>query len=137
MQARGGGSIIALGSTYGFYTQRYIADYKAAKAALYGLVLSAAHEWGPFGIRANLLETAADTEEFRAFRSCREHEVATRLALLPLRRMGDIERDIGGAALFLASDDSRYLTGEVVHADGGEHLSVPVFEPETTLAFAS
>lgn len=135
MRAVGGGSIIILGSTFGHYTQRFIAEYKASKAALLGLAISAAHEWGPWGIRVNILETAADTQDFRAFSAGREQEIADRLALLPMRRRGDIERDIAGAALFLASDDSRYLTGEVIHADGGEHLSSPVFEPESSRSF--
>lgn len=135
MRAGGGGSIIALGSTYGHFTQRYIADYIAAKEALKALVRSAAQEWGPFNIRVNLLEAAAETEEFRSFRARRGAEATeAKLALLPMPHRGDVERDIGGAALFLASDDSRYLTGEVIHADGGEHLATPVFEPDLALA---
>ncbi|MDR7157267.1 3-oxoacyl-[acyl-carrier protein] reductase [Sphingobium xenophagum] len=130
MRAGGGGSIIALGSTYGQSTQPYIADYLAAKAALKSLVFSAAQEWGPFNIRANLLTAAADTEEFRKYRERRgASEIDAGLEQLPMPYRGDVVRDIGGAALFLASDDSRYLTGEVIHADGGEHLATPLFEP--------
>jgi NAD(P)-dependent dehydrogenase (short-subunit alcohol dehydrogenase family) len=41
----------------------------------------------------------------------------------PMGRMGDPERDIGGVALFLASDDSAYVTGNTVFADGGSHIN--------------
>ena len=129
MRQGGGGSIIALGSTYGHFTQRFIADYKAAKEAVKGLVLSAAQEWGPYNIRVNILEAALDSTEFQNYKAGHKARVDDAIAIVPMRRMGDPVRDIGGAAVFLASDDSRYLTGEIVHADGGEHLSAPVFEP--------
>jgi NAD(P)-dependent dehydrogenase (short-subunit alcohol dehydrogenase family) len=128
MRARGG-AIIALGSTRGHHAQRYIADYRAMSESIRALVVSAAQEWGPYGIRVNLLETAADTPEFRRYRADHVNAVDAAVAQLPLRRMGDPVQDIGGAALFLASDDSRYLTGEVIHADGGEHLCAPAIEP--------
>ena len=133
MCASGGGSIIALGSTCGHHTHRFIADYKAAKEALKALVFSAAHEWAPFNIRANMLEAAADTDAFRHLEAIQGEAIAAQLAMLPMRRMGDVVHDIGGAALFLASDDARYLTGEVIHADGGEHLSSPVVDPDPAL----
>jgi len=41
----------------------------------------------------------------------------------PMGRMGDPERDIGGVALFLASEDSRYVTGNTIFADGGSHIN--------------
>jgi NAD(P)-dependent dehydrogenase (short-subunit alcohol dehydrogenase family) len=41
----------------------------------------------------------------------------------PMGRMGDPERDIGGVALFLASDDSAYVTGNTLFADGGSHIN--------------
>jgi NAD(P)-dependent dehydrogenase (short-subunit alcohol dehydrogenase family) len=129
MRQGGGGSIIALGSTYGHFAQRFIADYKAAKEAVRGLMLSAAHEWGPYNIRVNLLNVAIDTIEFQTYRSAHGAAVEETLACQPMRRMGDPVQDAGGAALFLASDDSRYLTGECLYADGGEHLSAPVFDP--------
>ncbi|GAA0332900.1 SDR family NAD(P)-dependent oxidoreductase [Sphingomonas oligophenolica] len=135
MRQAGGGSIIALGTTYGHFTQPYIADYIAAKEAIKAMVRSAAQEWGPFNIRVNLLEAAADTKEFQLYRTRRgAEEIDAALAMVPIPYRGDVVRDIGGAALFLASDDSRYITGEIIRADGGEHLATPVFEPDLTLA---
>ena len=42
---------------------------------------------------------------------------------MPMRRMGDSEADIGPVAVFLASDESRYVTGNTIHADGGGHVN--------------
>ena len=55
-----------------------------------------------------------DTREFQNYRAGHEAIVDDTIAILPMRRMGDPVRDIGGAAVFLASDDSQYLTGEIV-----------------------
>jgi NAD(P)-dependent dehydrogenase (short-subunit alcohol dehydrogenase family) len=44
------------------------------------------------------------------------------MASRPLGRLGDPEQDIAPVAVFLASDDARFVTGEIVHADGGAHL---------------
>lgn len=130
MRDAGRGSIIALGSTHGRYTQPGMADYLAAKEALKAIVRGAAQEWGPFNIRVNLLEAAAETEAFQAYRARRGAAVVdAALAGIPIPRRGDPVKDIGGAALFLASDDSRYLTGEIIRADGGEHLAAPVWQP--------
>lgn len=130
MRDAGRGSIIALGSTHGRYTQPGIADYLAAKEALKAIVRGAAQEWGPCNIRVNLLEAAAETEAFQAYRARRGAAVVdAALAGIPIPRRGDPVKDIGGAALFLASDDSRYLTGEIIRADGGEHLAAPVWHP--------
>ncbi|MCB1696074.1 MAG: SDR family oxidoreductase, partial [Halioglobus sp.] len=47
----------------------------------------------------------------------------------PMGRMGDPERDIGGVAAFLASEDARYLTGNTLFADGGSHINGVSWEP--------
>lgn len=134
MRDGGGGSIVVMGSRFGQFTQPYIADYLAAKEATRSLVLSAAQEWGPHNIRVNLLTAAADTDEFEAYRIRRgAAEVDAALAQVPMPYRGDPESDIGGAALYLSCDESRYLTGEIIHADGGEHLVAPVFEPRLAL----
>jgi NAD(P)-dependent dehydrogenase (short-subunit alcohol dehydrogenase family) len=44
------------------------------------------------------------------------------MATRPLGRLGDPETDVAPVALFLASDDARFVTGQVIHADGGAHL---------------
>ena len=48
---------------------------------------------------------------------------------LPLGRLGDPVEDVGGAALFLASDACCFVNGETLHGDGGQHLAGPVLNP--------
>jgi NAD(P)-dependent dehydrogenase (short-subunit alcohol dehydrogenase family) len=51
-----------------------------------------------------------------------------------MKRVGDPVRDIGGAAVFLASDDTRYLTGSMIFADGGAFLTTPIIETSVPAA---
>jgi NAD(P)-dependent dehydrogenase (short-subunit alcohol dehydrogenase family) len=58
-------------------------------------------------------------------------EMAARIAAAnPMGRMGDPETDIGGVALFLASEDARYLTGNTLYVDGGAHINGVAWIPE-------
>jgi NAD(P)-dependent dehydrogenase (short-subunit alcohol dehydrogenase family) len=61
-------------------------------------------------------------------------EAAAGEKTIPLGRMGDPENDIGGVALFLASDDGQYLTGQTLFADGGGHLGSGWKPPRSTTA---
>ena len=62
-----------------------------------------------------------------------EFALATAAAMLPpLGRMGDPEQDIGGVALFLASEDSAYLTGNTLFVDGGGHINGVAWAPSPT-----
>ncbi len=124
-----GGRIINLGSVYGDNVHRFIADYDAATEALKGLTRSAAAEWGRYEILVNLLVATVDDEAWRDHAERHAEEVMPLLDLVPLRRMGDPEEDVGGAALFLASDLGSYINGHVIHADGGYHMAGPVYMP--------
>lgn len=129
MRDRGGGHIIVGGSIYGPNADRYIADYVASMGALEATVRSAAAEWGPHQIICNMLVPVARTAEFQAYADRYPDEARDLIQQLPLQRVGDPVKDIGGAALFLASDDSCYVTGQVIYADGGQHLSGALLEP--------
>lgn len=124
-----GGKIINLGSVYGDNVHRFVGDYDAATEGLKGLTRSAAAEWGQYDILVNLLVATVDNEAWREHLRQHEAEVTPLLNLVPLRRMGDPEEDIGGAALFLASDLGSYISGHVVHADGGYHMAGPAYSP--------
>ena len=116
MARQRGGSIINMSSVVGVSGNAGQCNYSASKAGLIGLAKSIAKEMGPRGIRANCIApgfiisdmTAALPEEVRkAWES-----------MIPLRRGGTPE-DVANVALFLASDLSSYVTGQVIHCCGG------------------
>jgi NAD(P)-dependent dehydrogenase (short-subunit alcohol dehydrogenase family) len=129
MRARGGGRIINIGSIYGDNVSEYIGDYNAATAAVHGLTRTAAMEWGRHNILVNVLMPTVDSAAFRDYCARHADDIAQPLTLIPLGRFGDAERDIGGAALFLVGPHGSYITGQVVHADGGYHMAGPVYVP--------
>ncbi|WP_097459586.1 SDR family NAD(P)-dependent oxidoreductase [Mangrovitalea sediminis] len=119
---QGGGSVILLSSIAGLHGNDVIGIYGVSKAAEAGLARHLAVEWGPRGVRINaiapgLIETdfAKALLENPDWRDRAEQNT-------PLRRIGQPD-DIAGVALFLASDASAYVTGQVIVADGGETIS--------------
>lgn len=125
--ARGAGSIVLVSSISAFVSSPDSAAYDASKAALLGLVRSIAVDFGPLGIRANALcpgwvrtpMADAEMDELGVARGVSREEaygIATRN--VPLRRAADPE-EIAGCCLFLASDDSAFVTGAALVADGG------------------
>ncbi|MCY1512202.1 putative 2,4-dienoyl-CoA reductase [compost metagenome] len=94
----------------------------AAKAGIDMTVRCLAMEWGPAGVRVNALSPGpiCGTPGMTKLAASPEREQVMK-ARLPLRRYGDLD-DITNAALFLASDLSRYVTGTVLDCDGGMRL---------------
>ena len=123
-----GASVIFLFSPFGQYASSHIGDQMAGHWGAIGLARTTANEWGRYGIRVNTLVPLANTPAFQAYRARTPEAVDYRIGVTAMRRVGDPVADIGGAALFLASDDTRYVTGMVVHADGGSYLTSPVVE---------
>ncbi|HMF03770.1 MAG TPA: SDR family oxidoreductase [Acidimicrobiia bacterium] len=123
MVAQGGGRIINFVSLNGINAHMYSADYNAAKEAIRALTRTAAREWARHDILVNAIAPAAATPAYVAFAEAAPENAAEMLEQNPMGRMGDPERDIGGVALFLASDDGRYVTGNTVFADGGSHIN--------------
>lgn len=122
MRDQGGGRIINFGSLVGVQGDGYLIDYSAAKEAIRGLSRTAANEWSQYNILVNIICPVAATTAFRR-KLAQDPEHGQRAeASAPLRRLGDPEQDIGGAALFFASDDSRFVTGNTLFVDGGVHL---------------
>lgn len=126
MKAAGRGSIVNTSSTSGLrWTGAAQAAYAAAKAGMIGFTRSVAIQHAPFGIRANTvipgqLHTPMVEARLAGQRSGGDVEtlLAQRLARIPLGFMGD-GRDTANAALFLASDEARFITGTEVIVDGG------------------
>ena len=129
MKRQGGGSIVNLCSLNGVNAHMYSAEYNTAKEASRALARTAAREWARLGIRVNVICPAAATEAYEAFRAMAPDNAAAMLRQNPMGRMGDPENDIGGVALFLAGDDSRYLTGNTLFVDGGSHINGVQWDP--------
>ena len=129
MRDAGGGSVINIASLNGVNAHRFTAEYNVGKEALRALTRSAAREWAPHQIRANVICPGAKTEAFAAYAKANPQAAATAESGNPMGRMGDPETDIGGAALFLASDDSRYVTGNTLFVGGGTHINGSTWAP--------
>ncbi len=123
------GRVINLCSLNGVNAHPYTAEYNSAKEALRALSRTAAREWARHGICVNVLCPAARTPAFDRFEQFSPDNAALMLKQNPMGRMGDPEADIGGVAVFLASEDARYLTGNTLYADGGGHINGVNWEP--------
>jgi len=119
MREQGSGNILNLLSWSGLRGNVGQSAYAASKAGLYGLTLSLAKELGKFGIRVNGISPAVVTD--MAAQMSEELQKKAR-GRRPLKIDGE-PRDVAEAALFLASDRARFTTGQVLHVDGGLHLS--------------
>jgi NAD(P)-dependent dehydrogenase (short-subunit alcohol dehydrogenase family) len=126
-----GGSIINLVSLDGIAGKPMVSDYDVAKEAIRALSKVAAREWGKYQIRVNCIAPSAITPVYE--RSARQWPgfADAIIKATPLGRVGDTVRDIGGVAMFLATDDSVYLTGMTLYADGGIFLAPPRVPVET------
>ncbi|MCH2169760.1 glucose 1-dehydrogenase [Myxococcota bacterium] len=122
MKARGGGRIINFASLNGELGQRLTVDYNASKEAIRTITKTAAREWGHDGILVNAIAPGAASPVYQAWAKRQPEMAAEQERKKPIQRAGDPELDIGGVALFLASDDSRYLTGHTLFVDGGAWL---------------
>lgn len=130
MREQGGGRIINLGSMYGVAAHRGIIDVVVSDGALAALTRGAGLEWARHQINVNFLQTAVpDIPEFNAFRAQHPGKIDELVDILAMGRMADPVEDVGGAALFLASDEGCFIIGHKVFADGGQHIGPPVFEP--------
>ena len=94
-------------------------SYVAAKEAIRGISRVAANEWAPDNINVNIICPLAATEGVQQWMDNFPEAAEKTLQNVPLHRFGDPEKDIGGLAVFLASEDSSYITGQTIMADGG------------------
>ena len=129
MKAQGQGRIVSMASLNGVNAHMYTLPYNMAKEALRALTRTAAREWAPFGITCNIVCPAAETESTTALRKVMPELFEKTDAMMPMGRMGDPETDIAPIVAFLCSDDSRFLTGNTLFADGGSHINGSPWDP--------
>ena len=116
MARQRGGSIICMSSVVGVSGNAGQCNYSASKAGLIGLTKSIAKEMGPRGIRANCIAPGFIATDMTG--SLPENLRQEWEKQIPLRRGGNPE-DVANVALFLASDLSGYVTGQVINCCGG------------------
>jgi len=118
MAERKSGSFIIVGSIGGILANTVIGAYGMSKAADHHLVRNLAAEWGPKNVRVNAIAPGLVRTEFAKALWEDDKRRAEREQATPLRRLGE-PRDIGGIAVFLASEAAAFMTGQVIVADGG------------------
>jgi len=119
MQAQGSGSIINISSTYGHEGGAGASVYVASKHAVEGMTKSAALEAASSGVRVNAVAPGPiETGMLDRFTGTSERKAAL-LKTVPLGRVGD-PADIARAAVFLASEDASFITGQILTVDGGK-----------------
>lgn len=118
MRATGGGSIINVASVNAVRPGPLQGIYSITKGAVLNLTKVFARECGSDGIRANAILPGLIRTKFAGALLSDADQVAHYLGQTPLRRVGE-PQDIAGAAVFLASDASAYVTGEFLVVDGG------------------
>ena len=130
MKARGWGRIVNMCSLNGVNAHLGTLQYNAAKEALRTLTRTAAREWAPTGVVVNAICPGAKSAAFR--RVMGTHPELEQMADQgnPMGRIGDPLTDVAPVAVFLASDDCRYLTGNTLFVDGGAHINGVAWAPE-------
>jgi len=112
-----GASIVTVGSTAAMVPLSRVFTYAMAKAAVHNLTRNLAREWGPLGIRCNVLVPGFFPAEQNR-RLLDEGRVEAIVGHTPLGRLG-VPDDLAGAVLLLASDAGRFITGAEIVVDGG------------------
>ena len=116
------GSVINFASGAGLFGKLGQASYAAAKEGIRGMSRVAAAEWGPDGVRVNVVCPLAMTESLREWKENYPELFEKTIQGIPLGRFADPRNDIGRVCVFLASDDASYVTGETITLQGGSGL---------------
>jgi len=119
MAKHGGGKIINIASINGVIAIPNTIAYTAAKSGLAGLTRAMAVEWSQFKVRTNAIGPGYCRTELteKLFQDPQKSEWV--MSRIPIRRLAEPENDLGYVAVFLASDASAYINGQVIYVDGG------------------
>lgn len=126
----GAGRVVNLCSLNGVNAHMYSADYNAAKEALRSLTRTAAREWAADQVCCNIICPGAASEAYRRFAEASPDNARAMEQANPMGRIGDPLHDIGPVAVFLGSDDCRYVTGNTFFVDGGAHINGVHWAPQ-------
>jgi len=119
MRTQGSGSIVNMSSIGGLRGSSGMGAYQASKHAVIGLTRTAAHDFGPIGIRVNVIAPGpTETPMLVQTRLAIPGGVEARIAATPLRKAGT-GAEVGSAASFLLSDRAGHVSGVVLPVDGG------------------
>ena len=129
MAKKGSGSIINIASVTAVMAIGNQAAYVASKAGVNGLTKSMAVGLAHRGVRVNAIGPGSIETDMAAVVLSDEESLARVMSRTPLHRMGQPE-DIAGTALFLASDDSSYITGQTIYVEGGRLALNHVMPPK-------
>lgn len=116
------GSVINFASGAGLFGKLGQSSYAAAKEGIRGMSRVAAAEWGPDGVRVNVVCPLAMTESLRQWRDEYPELFEKTIQGIPLGRFADPKDDIGRVCVFLASEDAHFVTGETITLQGGSGL---------------
>src|SRR5262245_56094055 len=122
MKQRGWGRIVHISGRDGFMPIPNRVHNITCKAGVYAMAKAIAIEFGPFGITANtvspgLIDTTRDWTQYPQFRN----GYGERLKEIPVRRVGQVD-EIAAACTYLASDAAGFVTGQVLHVNGGDMM---------------
>jgi NAD(P)-dependent dehydrogenase (short-subunit alcohol dehydrogenase family) len=123
MLERGEGSIIIVSSIGGLSSSTVIGAYNISKAADFQLARNLAAEFGPHGVRVNCIAPGLIRTDFAKALWENPETLKAVTKHTPMRRIGE-PREIAGAAVFLASPASTFMTGQAVIVDGGSTIGV-------------
>lgn len=116
------GSVVNFASGAGLFGRYGQSSYAAAKEGIRGMTRVAATEWGPDGINCNVICPLVMTAQLAAWKEEYPEAYEKQIGGIPAGRFGDAETDIGRTAVFLCSDDAKYISGETITMQGGSGL---------------
>lgn len=117
-----GGKIVNFASAAGLEGHSGWTAYAASKEAIRAITRVACHEWGAYRINVNVVCPLAASPNMLAWGDANPGMLDLIAGMTPLKRLGDCERDIGRAVVFLASADADYITGQTLMVDGGQTM---------------
>ncbi|MDH3707658.1 MAG: SDR family oxidoreductase [Acidimicrobiia bacterium] len=130
MRANRWGRVVNMCSLNGVNAHMGTTEYNSAKEALRSATRTAAREWAPTGVTANIICPAAKSASFRAVMAQHPELEAAADQGNPMGRIGDPDADVAPVAVFLASEASRYVTGNTLFVDGGGHINGSSWAPD-------